>query len=144
MAGRVWAAVPVRAPPTSSQGSIPRAKNPLEKTEHLPIGCCLTVFAAWNKLLLFTLFSFLGAGVSGLRPHGWPQSDVSRETGDPGHTAAGPCGCLAPRALRGQIRWSPSRCTPAAAFPAWLMGRAAFPSFPFLSPLSFLPSFLFL
>ena len=63
---------PVRAPPTSSQGSIPKAKNPLEKIEHLPIGCCLTVFAAWNKLLLFTLFfSFFGGG-SGLRPHGWP------------------------------------------------------------------------
>lgn len=48
----------------------------------------VTIFAAWNKLLLFTLFSFF-LGERTQAPQ-WPQSDVGRETGDPGHAAVGP------------------------------------------------------
>ena len=60
MAGRVWAMVPGERPSQEFSGVDPQGEGPFGKdSEHLPISCCLTVFAAWNKLLLFTLFSFL-------------------------------------------------------------------------------------
>lgn len=68
MASRVWAMVPRERSSQEFSGVDPQGEAPFGKdSEHLPVSCCLTVFAAWNKLLLFTLFSFFWWGAdSGL------------------------------------------------------------------------------